>query len=165
MNKTRKVCKIPVLDVEKLVVVSALVDEDDYNRVSKYDWNLYRFSEHKKYVQATVSGRSVYLHRFVLPHTLPRTDHINQNTLDNRKSNLRPATYSQNGANRKLNKNNASGFRGVHFEKFTQRWRAQIQVEGVHIKLGRFSTPELAAREYNSAATEFFGEFAVLNKI
>ena len=87
-----------------------------------------------------------------------RVDHINGNGLDNRRSNLRPASRSQNGANRGAPSNNTSGFKGV--TRFRLKWMAKIQVHGRTIHLGLFATPQEAARAYDTAALEHFGEYA-----
>lgn len=78
-------------------------------------------------------------------------------------TNLRPATHAQNLANAKLSKANKSGFRGVCFESYTQRWLASLKHEGWHLNLGRFRTPDDAARAYDDAARKLKGEFARLN--
>lgn len=75
-------------------------------------------------------------------------DHINRNKLDNRKSNLRIATYSVNAINRGLQSNNTTGYAGVHFNKKNQNWNARVKVKGKVICLGTFPTKEeaIAAR-------------------
>jgi hypothetical protein len=68
------------------------------------------------------------------------TDHINGNKLDNRRGNLRTATSSQNGHNRHvLNKNNKSGFTGIHFDINRSKWMAFIKINRKRINLGRYS--------------------------
>ena len=89
----------------------------------------------------------------------------NGNGLDNRKANLRICSNSQNQANRGVGKNNTSGFKGVWFDNRVLRWRAAIQVLKKRIQLGKFDLKEDAARAYNKAATKYFGEFALLNRI
>jgi hypothetical protein len=87
-------------------------------------------------------------------------DHINGNRLDNRISNLRAATSSQNGRNRKVNSNNTSGFKGVYYHKKARKWTAQIKSHGRSHYLGYFDTPELAHMAYGKAAAELHGDFA-----
>jgi hypothetical protein len=97
--------------------------------------------------------RSILMHRLVL--YAPRgkeVDHINGDTLDNRRGNLRLAAHDQNGHNRKIQRNNASGFKGVSCYKRTGLWGAYIKFRGKQYHLGYFDTPELAAREYDRAA-------------
>lgn len=117
------------------------------------------------------SKLKVYLHRTVLERTLGRAlikgeivDHINGN-LDNRRSNLRLATHTQNLRSSSLSKNNTSGFKGVSFEKRkdgSKRWFAQITVDRKNIYLGTFASVEEASAAYMEAADKHFGEFARL---
>jgi hypothetical protein len=87
-------------------------------------------------------------------------DHANGISSDNRWANLRPATRSQNLANKGKSPFNTSGFKGVSFCKTTDRWRAQIEVRGTPVHIGRYDTPEEAHAAYIEAAREYFGEFA-----
>jgi hypothetical protein len=86
-------------------------------------------------------------------------DHINGNRADNRISNLRIATWSQNGANKGRQTNNKSGFKGVCR---TRRggWQAQIKKDGKVLFLGVHKTPEEAHAAYCKAATKLHGAFA-----
>lgn len=90
-------------------------------------------------------------------------DHINGNPSDNRIENLRLATRLQNAANRKMHKNNLSGFKGVYLDsrrKNVKQWRASIVVQKKKHSLGIFSSPEDAHEAYKKAAEKYFGEFA-----
>ncbi|WP_152047931.1 AP2 domain-containing protein [Aureimonas psammosilenae] len=90
-------------------------------------------------------------------------DHRNGRTDDNRLSNLRSATGSQNSSNRKLPVTNTNGYRGVRFHPRSQRWNAQIGDGDKKVWLGSFATAIEAARAYDAAALEMKGEFARLN--
>lgn len=90
-------------------------------------------------------------------------DHKDTDTFNNAWSNLREATRSQNCANRRLHKNNTSGYKGVIWHKQRGRWAAQIRISGTTKHLGFFDTPELASEAYAAAAIETFGEFARLS--
>ena len=124
---------------------------------------------------AQVKGRNSYAridlfgqgsHRRVFMHSMitgwPMVDHRNGDGLDNRRQNLRPATYSQNSANRGMQSNNQSGFKGVTRTPWG-RWKAQIRKDGRDFYLGVFAEPEVAARAYDVAALDLFGEFAWTN--
>lgn len=105
------------------------------------------------------------LHRDILSRIIGRelttdemVDHKNLNSVDNRRANLRLATSTQNQGNRRVSKNNKSGFKGV--SKAKNKWVATITVNGRRIILGRFKTPEEAHEAYCAGAKEHFGEFA-----
>ena len=91
-------------------------------------------------------------------------DHVNRAKSDNRWCNLRPATSSQNMANRGLSKANSTGVKGVTFHKATGKWLAQIRVNNVQTHLGVFDEVADAATAYQKAAKHHFGEYAYVSK-
>lgn len=139
------------------------MDDDDYLEVSKYRWN---FSSSGSYAERRTPNGIIRMQSFLVdtPHGY-MVDHINGNGLDNRRENLRLATKSQNMMNRDKTRVNKSGYKGVHFELFTNRWKAQIKVGKKNVNLGRFDSPKEAAIAYNKACKIYHGEFANLNKI
>ena len=93
-------------------------------------------------------------------------DHINGNTLDNRRCNLRLATALDNARNKVILPYNTTGYKGVssyHKQRKTRPFRAQISIKRKRIHLGYFDTPEEAASAYDEAARFYFGEFACVN--
>lgn len=90
-------------------------------------------------------------------------DHINGNKLDNRWCNLREATDKQNQANRKLNKDNKTGYKGVKYKR--NRWEVTLGLDGKKVYFGRYKTLRKAVEAYNRAAIKHFGEFARINPI
>lgn len=87
-------------------------------------------------------------------------DHINMKRDDNRIVNLREATRSQNCANKNAQSNNSSGFKGVSFHKRSQRWRADLHVDGEPLFLGLHDSASSAVSAYELAAYLYFGEFS-----
>jgi hypothetical protein len=114
------------------------------------------------YLRVGVDRRLYYAHQviwlLVYGRPCPRIDHRDGDPTNNRLSNLRPASASQNGANAGAK---TSGYKGVWWT--AGRWRAGIKVKRKAIHLGYFDTPEAAAQAYDEAALRHFGEFAKLN--
>ena len=116
----------------------ALVDDEDYKNLSKHKWY---FSHGYAIRDTSINGRRkrIYMHMAIIPQkTGLVTDHINMNSLDNRKCNLRIVTRSVNQINRGLQSNNTSGYKGVTWNKKSNKWQAQIKLNGKHILLGYF---------------------------
>ena len=92
-------------------------------------------------------------------------DHKDRDGLHNWKDNLRVTNYSINSYNRKPNKNNTSGFRGVSWHSRDKQWIARIKINGVLKHCGYYADAETAARAYNNAAVKYYGDNAALNVI
>ena len=139
-----------------------LVDINDVPMVHQSWWSITK----QGYVQRE-DGQ--LLHRILLNVTNHNTvvDHINRGTLDNRRSNLRICTYSQNSCNsvHRKRKSNTSQYRGVTKRDRLKPWTAKIRIQGKHVYLGSFLNEEDAARAYNAAAVKHHGEFARINDI
>lgn len=146
----------------------AIVDDDDFDLVSRFSWHCH-FSEHREYAMTDVGSTRhpvmLYLHRLLVKTARMETvDHINGNTLDNRKCNLRICTAAQNLCNRGRPRNNKSGFKGVSFNKKTGKWKAAIGFNKGNMFLGLFADKLAAARAYDAAALQYHGEFAKTNQ-
>jgi hypothetical protein len=142
----------------------ALVDLDDVELVLGHKWSALP-TGNTVYAQRAIQrtdGRwtTQKLHTFLTGYAL--TDHRNGNGLDNRRSNLREATQSQNLCNRRP-RVGASGFKGVTWFERLGKWKAQCSKAGKHHNLGYFVDVEDAARAYDDAARRLHGEFATLN--
>lgn len=142
----------------------AIVDDEDFEWLNQWKW----YCSGYEYVVRSETGvksnlrQNIFLHRILM--NTPKgmeTDHINGNKLDNRKSNLRICTRSQNEINKSLGINNTSGFKGVSWHKNRKKWQGKIQKK----HLGYFDKKKNAIKTYNKTAKKLFGEFAYLNKI
>ena len=142
----------------------AIVSDVDYNYINKFKW--FTFSPRKNiyYAARTQGGKLILMHRIIAntPADL-HTDHINKNGLDNRRSNLRACTFTQNMQNKNIYSNNTCGYKGV--VKVGKRWLAKITYNKKRISIGRFDSPEEAAKAYNNKAKELFGHYASVNKL
>ena len=116
------------------------------------------------YLVTRINNKNYKVHRVIfLMHKgyLPKTlDHVNGDRADNRIENLRAVTRSQNQHNRKLNKNNTSGYKGVSFDARLKLWKASICLEGKRIHLGSYKTLEEADSVVRKAREELHGIFA-----
>lgn len=141
----------------------ALVDDSDWDDLSQFNWHSQKDSTgHLFYACRHISGNNKkieIMHRRIMGVTDPKihVDHINHNTLDNQRHNLRAGSPSQNSGNSRLSRRNTSGYRGV--VRSGDGWIAQMCARYI----GKFDTPEKAATAYDKAAREHFGEFANLN--
>lgn len=139
----------------------AVIDLEDAPQIGRFNWwaQWDPCSRHFYAVRWLPPNGSRFLHAELLG--MHGADHIEPSrTLDNRRANLRQATHSQNMANRRKSVRNKSGFKGVHFDKESGKYRASIRKNSKLRNLGRRSTPEAAAELYRIAAVEEFGEFA-----
>lgn len=145
----------------------ALLDAADEPLISGIKWYAVPASDGSTFY-ATRShpetGRQLRLHNVLMaPPTGMLVDHINRDGLDNRRENLRLATFKQNMANRRFPVG-ISGFRGVYaYGRKRDRWSANISRNGQSTPVGVFDDPADAARAFDAAARAEYGEFAVLN--
>jgi len=142
------------------------VDDEDYERLKKYKWyyqNTYVYRINKK-------KEMVLMHREIMGLSKGdglEVDHINtddeDNKLNNQKENLRICTRTENGKNRKRNKNNTSGYKGVYWDKSVTKWTTIICNNGKLIYLGLFENIIDAAKVYDEWAIKLYGEYAKTN--
>lgn len=139
-----------------------IVDESDSEMVSGFKWQARRSVSGRLYIQ----GKNGQLSRWLLnaPSGM-HVDHINGNTLDNRRCNLRVCTPSQNQWNRKRSPGvtRLKGVAKISDPRAVSKWRATIQKNGKRHTIGMFRTALAAALAYDAAAVELFGEFAAPN--
>lgn len=164
-----KVMRIPISGT-KGKGKCALVDADDFERLSQFTWNLstqgYAIAANSTRMVSSgrLTGKSMHQNLLSAPDGY-MVDHVNQNKLDNRKSNLRLATHTGNMRNTsaKPNKTTKSVFKGVF--KQGNGWQVSISVDYKQIYVGFYGTQREAAQAYNDAAIKYHGEFAGLNDL
>lgn len=135
-------------------------DIDDYQRIKNYKW---RESQNNwnNYIVTKINGKHIYLHRLIMNAEKGEyIDHIDRNTFNNCKRNLRKCSNAENARNQRINKNNNSGFTGVYWSKKDESWYAQITVDGQKIHLGYCKTFEEAIYKRLLAESKYFKEFA-----
>lgn len=143
----------------------AKVSPEDFARLSAFKWHAW-WSKDTQSFYAIRHGRKgeptkVGMHRQVAGVTDPKVDvdHINRDTLDNQRSNLRACSRRQNSTNQVVRRNNKIGLKGVN-ELPSGRFRAQIMCDGKRHRIGTFDTPEQAHMAYREAATRLHGQFS-----
>lgn len=136
----------------------AIVDDDDFDPLMKFGWYAAWNPNTRSYY--AVRNPSVRMNRVIMKAVKGDVvDHINHDTLDNRKDNLRIVTRAQNAMNRLgPNKNSKTGVRGVHWHRESRRYAAEIRVDGRQKHLGKFKTIADAAKAYASANRRYYGE-------
>jgi hypothetical protein len=148
----------------------AIVDDEDFLELNKLKW--YADLNGKKYYairkSICINGKYINqkMHRIILGDNFNfHVDHINGDTLDNRRINLRICTHQQNMCNKSISKLNKSGYKGVFYINSLKMYKASIRSNNKSIHLGCFYYAKQAAKAYNEAALKYHGEFANLNKI
>lgn len=143
----------------------AMVDDEDYDNVSKYNWYAHVLT-HTCYAARQTGGRynrtTVFLHNFlIVPFEGFRVDHIDRNGLNCQRVNLRLATNSQNQYNRIVTTSRYK-YKGIRL-KPSGNWEAFIRADCKYIYLGTFNTAELAAIAYDEAVKKYHGEYGRIN--
>ena len=158
----------------------AIIDDEDEDRVIgiNYKWQCHHDTKPSGRVNKYAFTRIPHpdkpgkqfrlsMHRFILNITDPKiqVDHVNHDTLDNRKYNLRAGPQSMNQQNTRRKLNNKSGYKGVNVSSGNRRkkFQAEIRVNGKATFLGRFEKADDAARAYDEAARLHFGANAHTN--
>jgi hypothetical protein len=147
--------------------LQTVVDDDTHEWASKVSWQAKKGGNHYYAFHGTkILGKfiEVALHRLVAGALKDdNTDHISGDTLDNRRSNLRLCSHAENCRNRARKKGIASQYKGVAWHKRDSKWTAQIYVNNRLKYLGSFASETEAAKTYDAAAREHFGQFARTN--
>jgi len=137
----------------------AYVDTADFSLVARLPWYL-------SCNYASTGQPQILMHHLILDmydFSTHELHHINENELDNRRSNLKVLTFQQHIMTKPAHKDNASGFKGVTLSRATGRYFARIMIDGKNNYLGMYKSPEDAARAYDRAAFAAYGDIAHLN--
>jgi HNH endonuclease len=146
----------------------ALIDDEDYDRISRYNWMA--SNEHGVwYAVAKIKKNGIWtnlkMHRFLMSAKEDEiVDHRDHDGLNNQKANLRRCTQSQNLSNQRKTRG-ISKYKGLYFRKECNLWYAGAKSGNIRLRRGGFSSEEAAALAYNEIARELHGEFACLNEV
>ena len=147
----------------------AFVDDEDYEVLNQWKW--YAHNTHGIWYayRNTNNGKKrtqLLMQRVILQTPIGmQTDHINHNGLDNRRANLRACTPSDNQHNRLIDRDKTSQLKGIYWNKKAKKWIARITFNMKLIQLGRFDSDIEAAKAYDQAAINHYGQFARTNFI
>lgn len=134
-------------------------DLEDYEKIKDYCWSERKDSDSQ---YTSLMAKDSTTHKLIKMHYLifeKYCDHINRNTLDNRKENLRKANPKENGRNMSIPSNNKSGIIGVHWDKDWGKWVAQININGKRTRLRGYDKFENAVIARLKAELQYWGEF------
>jgi len=140
----------------------ALVDDEDFEYLNQYRWHLSdggyaRRSQHIRVDTNQYKSQIIRMHRIInqTPEGL-YTDHINRNKLDNRRFNLRTVNKSLNSINRDKPKNNQSGYKGVYWDTWSKKWRAELKINYKKVTLGRYAKLQDAVRARKEGEKKYY---------
>jgi len=136
----------------------AIVDDEDFKYLNYLKWHTLTV---KDLHYAVAKSGKLLMHRIIMnPNKGQCVDHINGNSLDNRKSNLRLCSHSENMRNRKQKTKNKSGYKGIY--PSGKKWRTYIQIDKKNTYIGTYDNIKDAINAYNEASIKYFGKFANL---
>ena len=139
----------------------SIIDAADAHHADGYNWYASGDGYASRKLWIGNGQKLILLHRLIIgAQDGLYVDHVNGDRLDNRRSNLREATNSQNQANARKRSNCGSAFKGVTWNEARGRWQAQIKRGGLNRYLGLFETEQAAHEAYVAAASIVHGEFA-----
>lgn len=140
----------------------AWVSSADYDYLNQWKWFAKKDKRGNWYACRVEDGHLVQMHRVIMDASDGvKVDHRNGKTLHNWRGNLRVCTNAENSRNRRKNRNNTSGYKGVVLER--GKYRARIKVDYKIISIGTYRTAKEAALAYDQAALKYHGQFARLN--
>jgi len=132
--------------------IFTLVDDKDFEYLNQWKWHKMSNGYSARAIQKDGKMKFILMHRFIMETKKKmEVDHINMDKLDNRRSNLRNVTSSQNKVLIPMLSTNTSGYRGVHWAEKLKKWIARISVNNKSIYLGCFKKVEDAVKAYNDS--------------
>lgn len=145
----------------------ALVDDDDYEWLSQYKWYYMSRGKHSNspgYAARHSSKKTIYMHLAIMnaPNGI-EVDHRFGDSLDNQKENLRFCTDAENSKNKHKRTESQSKYKGLCRPKNRNKWQVQVYVNGKKHHVGMFDDEIEAAKAYDAAARQYYGEFAATN--
>ena len=145
-----------------------LFDIEDYDLIKDYYWQENKYGYIVSQIECNGSIIGLRIHRLIMglksdDHRV--VDHIRHNLLDNRKSQLRIVTYSQNGQNQTVNSKNTSGYTGVSWSSKNNKWRAYIKINGKQKFLGYHDDINSAVSARRDAEEVYFGEYSYIKSM
>lgn len=153
---------LPIWNRYRLRCESILVDDENYDRLKTYTWNLCsNLKKTRTYnINTTINGKGVSMANIIFENYDNMYDHIDRNPFNNQKNNFRVCDHQQNSWN---SGPRVRKYKGVSYWKRDKNWSAQIMKTYKKIHLGYFDSEIEAAKAYDEAAKKYFGEFAYLN--
>jgi len=166
-NGSKRVKERSIKSIELTRGYITIVDDEDYKELIKFKWHTCKRTDNLAYAVTTTypngNKKELRMHRVILGATKGQiVDHIDGDSLNNQRSNLRICSQMENMQNLHRVKG-LSKYKGVGFHKAYGKWRARIQVNKKPIYLGYFKDEIDAAKAYDEAAKKHFGAFARLN--
>jgi len=150
----------------------AKIDVSDLGAIARFSWHAIVSRKKDGSIRSVYASRNavksdgkgcpsrILMHRAIMGSAFEEeVDHVDGDGLNNRRTNLRRATHSQNMHNQRLSVANTSGQKGVTFNRASKKWQAQIKKSGKVIYLGVFPTIEMAAKAYADASVSLHGDF------
>ena len=142
---------------------TAIIDEQDFDRINQYKWNSVDNDGMGKryYAACKIRGMTVYMHRMVMgAQSGEMVDHIDGNGLNNSRRNLRFVVPSQNNMNQRVREDNTSGHKGISWCPDREKYQVYVNIDRKRKSLGRYRTLEEAIYVRDRAVKEHYGEFA-----
>ena len=156
---------IILIDSQKFGIKTVEIDDSDCELISGYKFHVHK-GKRTFYARGfkSKSEPQVFMHNLLIKDRVGIIDHIDNNGLNNKRSNLRVVTNKQNSQNQRLAKNNTTGFKGVSYRASKGLYFTCIRLNGKLISGGVHKNVLMAANKYNEMSEIHFGEFAKKNQ-